>query len=124
MNTVSNKKKVPAYIDEKNVTTDWIEEVFDDHQCVCGGNCGCTFVGFVNSCVVLANVSRNHIGWQIVQGQYTESEVKETYDILIERLKELDDPDNDNIGIYCEYYELLKHDGFVEQSFYFKEEVK
>lgn len=112
-------KKIPAPIDEKNVTSDWIEMIFDDYNCTCGGHKDKSYVGFVNKCVVLARIQNNALWWNIMPEQYTESDVQETYNILLERLKEYDSTD-DSTNLYCEYWDRLKHDGCLVQEFYFK----
>ena len=116
----TSTEKIPAFFDDKDVTTDWIEMVFDDYNCTCGGHKGRSYVGFVNECAVLARIHNNSLWWNIMPEQYTEDKVQETYSILLERLKEYDSSD-DNTGLYCEYWDLLKHDGCLVQELYFKD---
>ena len=119
MNTASEKKKVPAYIDEKNVTTDWIEDIFDNWNCTCGGEHSDYYTGFINDCVVIAQVHRNELRWQISSAFWCEDEIDSVYEELLKRLKVYDGVPNSNIE--CEYWELLRHDGYLVQSFYFKD---
>lgn len=116
----TSNERTPAFIDEKDVTTDWIEMVFDDYNCTCGGHKDRSYVGFVNECAVLARIHNNSLWWNIMPEQYTEDKVQETYSILLERLKEYDSSD-DSTGLYCEYWDRLKHDGCLVQEFYFKD---
>lgn len=53
----------PASLDEKNVMTDWIEDVFDKGSGVC---CGNKFLGFVNDCPVMASWRDNILYWKFV----------------------------------------------------------
>ena len=85
MNTASENKLIPAPLDEKNVTTDWIEMVFDDYNCTCGGHKDRSYVGFVNECAVLARIHNNSLWWNIMHWKYNDDKVQETYRILLEK---------------------------------------
>ena len=53
MNTASEAKLIPAPLDEKNLTTDWIEEAFDNYSCSCGGKRNNVYTGIVEDCPVV-----------------------------------------------------------------------
>ena len=108
------KKLIPAPIDEKNVTTDWIAEIFD--------NCGdCVrsnkkFVGFVNDSVCFCEYSNYHLLWYMPVS--LARNLKDSWDELIRRLKEHDTPPL-IVSYYInegeQYYEL-------RQDFFWKDE--
>ena len=81
-------KMIPAPIDEKNVTSDWIEDVFDGSNCVCNDN---TLLGFIKDCPVIAAYYNNVIVWKFIN----ESSEK-TFDGLLELKKRLDEYDKEN----------------------------
>ena len=54
--------KVKAMVDGKNVTTDWIESVFDSADFVYDVR---TIIGFINRCVVQARWDENKVTWTI-----------------------------------------------------------
>ena len=58
-------KKIIAPIDEKNVCTDWIEDVFDDLSCVKNGR---QAMGFINDAPVYTYWEKNCITWRCVEG--------------------------------------------------------
>ena len=57
-----HEKLTPAPLDEKNVTTDWIDDIFDDSSCTCNGS---TYTGFVKDSVCSCLVGSNTIIWKI-----------------------------------------------------------
>ena len=106
---------VPAMIDGKDVTTDWIEGIFDS----------CDFaydtrikVGFINHCVVEARWEANKVIWTIS----TELGYGNTLDALFtldERLRRFEDEES---GVYS-IFELVSIPNYqIIQKFYFKED--
>lgn len=65
---MENKEYIPAYLNEKDVTTDWIDMVFDNFSCVCGGRKNNIYVGFVNDIVTTARVHDNVVEWNMQNG--------------------------------------------------------
>ena len=59
------EKLIPAPIDDKNVMTDWIEEMFDDGSCITDYNHN-RIIGFIEQCPVLVKWYRNRIEWKFV----------------------------------------------------------
>jgi len=106
------KKLIPAPIDEKNVTTDWIEEIFDNGDCARYLNRRTGFVfGSVCSCIYKGN----HILWQINK-EYADDAVK-SYDQLIKRLKEHDTP-----PLVVLYDTSKREELFLLQTFHWEDE--
>lgn len=77
-------KLIPAPIDEKNVCTDWIEEVFDNLRHVESGK---QAVGFVNDAPVYVSWYENQMTFLVVEHHINRYE--ETRDEIAKRLKEL-----------------------------------
>lgn len=73
-------KLIPAPLDEKNVTTDWIEEMFDDQSALYGKN---GMLGFVDGAAVLASWSAHILMWKVLDGDSHEAIMR-----LIERYEE------------------------------------
>ena len=59
------KKLIPAPLDEKNVTTDWIEEMFDDQSALYGKN---KMLGFMAGAAMQASWSGNMLVWKVLDG--------------------------------------------------------
>lgn len=85
------KKLTPALLDEKDVTTDWIEDVFDQWAYAECHNRPCA-VGFVNDCPVFVTWQSNYIVWRIIENNINNYE--ETLDVIRERLAAYESPDN------------------------------
>lgn len=77
---------LPAPIDGKSVTTDWIEEIFD-HQTAAWGK-GC-MVGFINESPVMATWARNVLTWQFLNVASIKS--SKELEVLKKRLSVFDD---------------------------------
>lgn len=107
------KKLIPAPIDEKNVTSDWIEEIFDDGNCTRGGRNMVT--GFIGGSVCSCIYKGNHILWQINK-EYADNAEK-SYDQLIKRLKEHDTP-----PLVVLYDTSKREELFLLQTFHWKDE--
>lgn len=104
------KKLIPAPIDGKNVTTDWIEEIFDNcGDCVRNGN---KFTGFVKGSVCCCQHLSNNLFWHINK-DFAEN-AKDSWDELIRRLKEHDTP-----SLVVKYDESMKDDLLLLQRFFF-----
>lgn len=84
------KELIPAPFDEKNVSTDWIQDVFDNQSCVWNGQ---KAIGFINNHPVLVAWSDNILLWQFPL--VTDIEEFGDLAVLRDRLKIYeDDPDN------------------------------
>ena len=59
----NGERLIPAPIDEKNITSDWIEDIFDN--CCFGGKGNNIYVGFIKDCVVLCEYHGNVINWKV-----------------------------------------------------------
>ena len=62
---MAEKKLIPAPLDEKNVTTDWIEEMFDDQSALYGKN---KMLGFMAGAAMQASWSGNMLKWKVLDG--------------------------------------------------------
>ena len=112
-------KKIKAPIDGKNVTTDWIEEIFDHYNAV-----GCTdkygterICGYVANTLIESTFFKdyNTIMWRI-HSLIAGKELKSIKDELTKRLKEHEDPDR-------ELFSEIKDDNdTLWQSFYWRQE--
>ena len=109
-------KRMYAPIDEKNITSDWIEDVFE---------CNCVFTqkrnnhrycGFISDEVVIASYTfgDNTLKWQIVSERVQDAETAKS--TLLHTLKEID---KENEGLICEYE---VQGNTIYQSFYWGEE--
>ena len=101
------KNVIPAPLDDKNVMTDWIEEVFDFQSGLFHKN---QCVGFVSGCAVLATWIDNMLTWYFVSG-----EIKKAQSALCERLREKEDV---NVELFSQI-DIINN--YVIQHFYWKE---
>lgn len=101
-------EKKKAIIDEKNVTTDWIGEVFDAADYTQDGK---RMVGFVGHFPVLVAWDDNNVVWQAVLGG------ENCLDVLEKRLALFEDEES---NIYSERKRVAST--LILQSFYFKED--
>lgn len=101
------KNIIPAPLDDKNVMTDWIEEVFDWQSALFRKN---KCVGFIFNCPALATWRDNVLTWSFICG-----EIKTAQNELIERLKVYEDA---NIELFTKI-EIVGND--VVQSFYWRD---
>lgn len=108
------KNLIPAPIDDKNITTDWIEEIFDDQSALRSKH---GFMGFIAGVGVVCYIKGNKLQWMLIHGGYYESENdrRKALDTLYKRLQEKD-KDNEEYDITTEYYRI----GLIglSQSFY------
>ena len=93
-----------APIDGKNVSSDWIEDVFEGNYAYNGY----TYLGFVKDSPVMAEIEGNTITWRWLT-IFTEN------DELIARLTAYDTEDSE---LACEYKQT---NSAVKQTFYFKD---
>lgn len=98
---MDNNNLIPAPIDDKNITTDWIEEIFDG-QCCCQNNG--TYIGFIKGLPIKADIKDNQIYWSRLSSHIcfestSEEEVKGMITERNKRLKYLDD----NKRIHVDY---------------------
>ena len=111
---MDNKNLIPAPIDDKNITTDWIEEIFDDQSALRSKH---GFMGFIAGVGVVCYIKGNKLQWMLIHGGYYESEgdMRKALDTLYKRLQEKD-KDNEEYDITTEYYRI----GLIglNQSFY------
>ncbi len=103
-------KKIPAFIDDKDVMTDWIEEIFDHWDCTYSS---CQLVGFVNDVPTYAHWNGNTITWKPMC--YDNETTKETLDIIKKKLLEYE---TDTDELYSEIY--IFNNASIIQKFYFK----
>lgn len=109
------KKLIPAPIDGKNVTSDWIDEIFDDGNCTRGGRNMVT--GFIGGSVCCCWITGHLIFWQIAQDFANNAGC--CYDLLLKRLKKHDDDEN----LVVKYDTSMKKEKLLLlQKFYFKDE--
>lgn len=101
-------EKRKAIIDGKNVTTDWIGEVFDMADYTRDGEC---MVGFVSHFPVLVAWGSNYIVWQSILGG------ENCLEALEKRLALFEDEES---NIYSERKRVA--DNLILQSFYFRED--
>lgn len=97
----------PAPLDDKNVMTDWIEEVFDWQSGLYHKN---QCVGFIFNCPVLATWHDNVLTWHFISEEF-----KTAQSVLCERLKEKEDVNSELFS----QLEIVYRD--VKQYFYWRE---
>ncbi len=107
------KKLIPAPLDEKNVTTDWIESVFDYYDYTYDGKN--TYTGFVKGSVCCCVYHGNHIIWHI--NQHYSVNAKQSYEELIKRLHEFD-----TAPLVVKYDTSMREELFLMQKFYWEDE--
>jgi hypothetical protein len=108
-------ERVPAYIDDKDVTTDWLDNIFDTLDFLYSTR---RQIGIVAGCVVSVSWHSNVVEWQVSKdmgGDYNSA-----YLILEERLKSMESKEQ---NVYSE----IKHENdngklCIWQSFYFRDE--
>ena len=109
-----HEKLTPAPLDEKNVTTDWIDDIFDDSSCTCNGS---TYTGFVKDSVCSCLVGSNTIIWKIDKDYAKDA--MQSYKELQERLKVLD---GENPGLVVRYDTSMQEQLLLGQRFYWADE--
>lgn len=109
-----NTKLIPAPIDDKNVLTDWITEIFDDYDCTSDGYR--MFTGFILDSACSCRIIGNLLFWQI--HQEFAADAGRSYDTLLKRLKEHDSP-----PLVVKYDTSMKKEALIlVQKFYWTDE--
>ena len=104
--------KEKAYIDGKNVSADWIEEIFDDF--IRYGNNAESYIGVINDTPCGCTVYKTHILWWIKK---TQSNAKTAYNTMMCRLLQRDMDDT----FFCEYIFNHNRKNFVfTQEFFWR----
>lgn len=107
-------EKCKAMIDGKNVTTDWIESVFDSADNLFDVR---TIVGFINRCVVQARWDENKVTWTISR-ELGYGKPLDALFILDERLRKFEDEEGE---VFSELDMASIPNYQIIQRFYFKE---
>ena len=101
--------KLKAPLDGKNVTTDWIGDVFDNCEYTIDGQ---SIVGFIGHSPVFAAWHDNDIVWKSILGN------ENCMELLEKRLAAYEDDENSNICSECRRITPM----VLLQLFYFKED--
>lgn len=112
-------KLIPAPIDERNVTSDWIYEMFDLGDCVDDNG---TYVGFINHVPALCQVTNNEVTFSFPKSSFFSFErMDEGFAQLKGRLDRFISESNKSESLYVSYFinDQLCRFGL---SFYFKEQ--
>ena len=112
-------EKIKALINGKDVTTDWIEEIFDD--CTVGGYNADIYVGFICNVPIVCKVNESYLTWEILSYYNNTDEFIATYDELISRLKKRDAEDENICSEINDITYEICDNSVIEQVFYFKE---
>ena len=107
--------KIPALINEKDVTTDWMESVFDSDDFLRDTR---LMIGMINHCAVQATWNDNTITWHISKDLGRGVPVT-AYIILEQRLLAWESIEQ-NIYSKIEHGEIGQYE--IIQRFYFKDE--
>lgn len=67
---MKQKRLLPAPLDDKNVTTDWIEGMFDSGSALYGSH---KAIGFIAGAAVQASWSGNALKWKVLDGDRYEA---------------------------------------------------
>lgn len=86
------KKLIKAPIDEKNITSDWIQDVFDNFNCV---QCGEKYAGFINGVPAWCEIHDNFISWELCGDEG----IERAFGILKYRLAQFDNENPDDIVV-------------------------
>lgn len=112
-------KLIPAPIDERNVTSDWIYEMFDLGDCVDDNG---TYVGFINHVPALCQVTNNEATFSFPKSSFFSFErMDEGFVQLKGRLDRFISETNKSESLfvsYCINDQLCRYG----LSFYFKEQ--
>lgn len=114
---MNEENLIPAPIDEKNISSDWIEDVFD--RCVFGGSNSNVFTGFIKDCLVSAKFVDNILWWKVEQDFFNLGEEREqAFTELKKRLKEYEKEETPVVEKDYFYDKKL----VISQHFFFVEE--
>lgn len=116
------KNLIPAPIDEKNITSDWIDCIFDSCDRIVGGKHSDIYTGFVADLPTNCFINGNAVLWHIDKFHCGVFQLKDAYNELLKRLKALDDVDDESTGIVVKYDTSMKEELILMQQFFFKEE--
>ena len=108
------KNRMIAPIDEKNVTSDWICEVFDDCECTqTQKKSMCKYCGFIDGEVVMCSyhIGNNEIVWYCLSENPGDEQTT-----LIKRLQSWESEES------TIFSEIEKKGNTISQRFYFKDE--
>ena len=94
------EKLVPAPLDEKNVTTDWIEELFDDQSALYGSH---KMIGFMAGAAMQAEWYGNVLKWKVLDGDGYVA-IKRLIERYKERYPEKESPFIVKYQIYSDAY--------------------
>lgn len=86
--TMAKEKLIPAPLDGQNVTTDWIEEMFDDQSALYGKH---KILGFMAGAAMQASWSGNMLKWKVLDGDRYEA-IKRLRERNRERYPETESP--------------------------------
>ena len=114
----NGERLIPAPIDEKNITSDWIEDIFDN--CCYGGKKNNIYVGFIRDCVILCEYHNNIINWKVESECFNGKSARE--DAFNELRKRLEILDKENDGLVVKYSPFSEGVLCIEQRFFFKDE--
>lgn len=117
------KNLIPAPIDDKNITTDWIEEIFDGQCAVSNGK---SYLGYINGHAVKCDIVGNSLHWEFIYtewGDVSQSNIDIPMKMLKNRLKAKDELDEEN-RIHVTYMIGGKtcNNRILTQSFYWNNE--
>ena len=101
-------------IDGKDVTTDWLECVFDDAEVIRDYH---RVVGFIKHCLVSCSYNDNRIIWEVIDKHDISA-----YMILEERLRFLEGLEEDHPNVYSVIQHGEVNKWQIIQNFYFKED--
>lgn len=113
-----SKKLIPAPLDGKNVTTDWMEEIFDGYNYVPCERDGMILTGFVANRPVTCYISDNMLFWHIDKWMCGVFALNDAYDELIRRLKKLDSPPSPPLVV--KYDTSMRDEQILLQQFFFE----
>ena len=113
MERLREKDLHPAMINGKDVTTDWLESIFDEDCVVKDGN---MMIGFINHKAVQVSWERNTLSW-LVSNEFGVGDPAFTLLVLRERLMALETEEQNVFSVIKESIPFRR----LWQDFYFKE---
>ena len=113
MERLREKDLRPAMINGKDVTTDWLESIFDNDCVATDGN---MMIGFINHKAVQVSWERNKLSW-LVSNEFGVGDPTFTLLMLRERLIALETEEQNVFSIIT--YDFGGNE--LRQKFYFKE---
>lgn len=113
--TNMKKKLIPAPLDGKNVTRDWICEIFDNYDCILGGKHDEIYSGFVSERPTNCYIYGNQVYWHIDKYACGIFALDDAYKELVRRLTEHDTP-----PLVVKYDTSMKDELILLQQFFFE----